>query len=74
MKFVHISLGNGVTWCPDTPENQAHFQRLKDALINQVSIKAKHPYCPKSMNAQLARENKLLRSYRTFIPGYEPDR
>jgi len=65
--MTHIEVAPGTTFCPDTPENWRHFGRLKEALLNPGKV-------PKTIQAQIARENKRLRSLRAFLPGYEPDR
>jgi len=70
MKPGHIIVGIGTTWCPDTPENRAHFNRLKSLLLNPAPDKTKTPW----LGAQIAKENKSLRKLRAFLPGHEPDR
>lgn len=64
----HIDLPNGVTWCPETPENTAHFERLK------ASINAGHGGQKRTLGQQIARENKRLRKLSCYLPGHEPDR
>jgi len=32
----HWVVEPNTTWCPDTPENREHFERLKEALNNPI--------------------------------------
>lgn len=65
---------NGCTVCLDTPENRAHFDRLKAALQNPSPRRLAAANFQAGLAAQTARENKRLRALRTHLPGYEPDR
>jgi len=56
------------TWCPDTPENHREFDLLKARILESRSGPSD------LLKRQIAKENKQLRSLRTFLPGHEPDR
>ena len=56
----------GVTVCPDTPQNWKEFNKLKASILSPTGI-------PRSLHAQIAKENKKLRALSRFLPGHEPD-
>lgn len=75
---MHTLVGPKITFCEDTPANWADFHRLARAITEP------HKYSPtrgasntqelnRVLQAQTARENRRLRSLRTYLPGTEPD-
>ena len=62
----HIALSNGITYCPDTPDNWRHFHRLKHALTN--------PGPRDKLKSQIAKENKFIKNCSRYLPGYGPNR
>ena len=65
MGFIYVA--PNTTFCPDTKQNRREFERLKAQLIQAKGF-------PSKLQAQIAKENKLLRRLSNFLPGYEPDR
>ncbi len=68
-----ISIAPNSTFTPDTPENWANFNRLKERLLNPKPGDLSGTF-NRRLQAQISRENKRLKTVRTFLPGYEPDR
>lgn len=67
----YLTLTPNTTCCQDTPENWRAFQKLKDDIAAGVSRSGD---LQKRLDSQISRENKHLRSLRTYLPGHEPDR
>lgn len=65
---------NGCTVCLDTPENWAHFNRLKYALDHPRPVHTPATELNQRLNAKISGENKRLRELRRALPGHEPDR
>lgn len=59
------------TFCPDTPENWANFRRKKEGVLNGTGMSNK---LVDRLKKQANIEGKFIRSMRTYLPGYEPDR
>lgn len=73
----YITLAPGTTWCPDTPQNRAAYQRLLRNLLEPESRrygKAGGESVAAALARATARENKELRGLRAYLPGCEPDR
>jgi len=65
------------TFCPDTPSAWAEFNRMKHRLLNPQ--KHRHQRTTgeslnEALQHQISRENAMLRSLRSYLPGHEPDR
>lgn len=67
----HITVALNTTWCPDTPENWAEFERLKEGL-QELRASPRTDF-DRALKQQVARENKRLKSYRAWLPGLGPN-
>lgn len=75
MRSHHFYAG-GCTVCLDTPENPAHFQKIKSQIQSgrpSPASLAKQNF-NRALQAQIAKENKALRKFSTFLPGHGPNR
>lgn len=68
----YIVLAPGLTWCPDTPENWANFERLKRELQEHRASPVTD--LTRALQQQEARENKRIRAARAWLPGYGPNK
>lgn len=67
---MYLTIAPNTTYCPDTPENWRNFERLKAELLSGGTRSGS---LDQKLQARIRAENKKLRSYSTYLPGYEPD-